>query len=166
MKLNHPGIYRVVGEKFELLANVIGEVPCMRITSALLINDLVQKGKFTVLTEESIEVQSVLSNPDKYIFLEYEYSSICSLPSQRKSIRGAKCPNITDKEFKVFVERYLEDAAIPGRGVTATKAFIMERTEWSLAQINVLIMKIINHTKRYGSQQFIRLSLYYMGKTL
>ena len=45
MKLNHPGIYRVIGEQFELLANIVGEVPCLRITSALLINDLVQKGK-------------------------------------------------------------------------------------------------------------------------
>lgn len=43
MKLNHPGIYRVIGEQFELLANIVGEVPCLRITSALLINDLVQK---------------------------------------------------------------------------------------------------------------------------
>lgn len=150
MKLNHPGIYRIVGEKFELLANVIGEAPCMRITSALLMNDLIQKGKFTILTEESIEIQSVLSNPDMYIFLEYEYSSICELPSHRQSIRGTKCPDITEKALKSFTERYLEDAAIPGRGITATKAFIMERTDWSLAQINVLLMKIINTVKRNG----------------
>lgn len=25
MRLNHPGIYRIVGEKFELLANIVGE---------------------------------------------------------------------------------------------------------------------------------------------
>lgn len=68
MRLNHPGIYRIVGESFELLANITGEVPCMRITSALLVNDLVQKGEFTVLPEESIEIQSVLANPDKFVF--------------------------------------------------------------------------------------------------
>lgn len=61
MRLNHPGIYRIVGENFELLANIIGEVPCMRITSALLVNDLVQKGEFTILPEDSIEIQSVLA---------------------------------------------------------------------------------------------------------
>lgn len=43
MKLNHPGIYRIIGENYELLANIVGEVPCLRITSALLMNDLVQK---------------------------------------------------------------------------------------------------------------------------
>ena len=36
MKLNHPGIYRIIGENDELLANIVGEVPCLRITSALL----------------------------------------------------------------------------------------------------------------------------------
>ena len=55
MKLNKPGIYRIIGESFELLANVIGEVPCLRIVSALNVNDLVQKGKYTILPEDSIE---------------------------------------------------------------------------------------------------------------
>lgn len=153
MRLNHPGIYRIIGEKYELLANVIGEVPCMRITSALLMNDLIQKGKFTILTEESIEIQSVLCNPDKYIFLEYDYSNICELPSQRQGIKGVKCPDITDKLFKQFVEKYRENVTIPGRGITATKAYIMEKTDWSLAQINVLTMKIINYVKRETSYQ-------------
>lgn len=153
MKLNHPGVYRIVGEHYELLANIVGEVPCMRITSALLMNDLVRKGKFTILTEESIEIQSVLANPDNYIFLEYEYSSICQMPSYRQSIKGVRCPDITNKELKAFTERYLEDAAIPGRGITATKAFIMERTDWSLAQINVLMMKIINYAKKNGNSR-------------
>ncbi len=92
MRLNHPGIYRIVGENFELLANIIGEVPCMRITSALLVNDLVQKGEFTILPEDSIEIQSVLANPETIVFLEYEYSEICSLPSYRQSIHGTKMP--------------------------------------------------------------------------
>ena len=30
MKLNHPGIYRIIGENYELLANIVGEVPCLR----------------------------------------------------------------------------------------------------------------------------------------
>lgn len=25
MKLNHPGIYRIIGEQFELLANIVGK---------------------------------------------------------------------------------------------------------------------------------------------
>ena len=36
MKLNHPGIYRIIGEDFELLANVIGEAPMLRIPNALV----------------------------------------------------------------------------------------------------------------------------------
>ena len=62
MKLNHPGIYRIIGENYELLANIVGEVPCLRITSALLMNDLVQRGKFTILSEDSIEIQNVCNN--------------------------------------------------------------------------------------------------------
>ena len=147
MKLNKPGIYRIIGESFELLANVIGEVPCMRITSALLMNDLIQKGKFTILDEESIEIQTVLANPDAFIFFEYDYSNICSLPSYRQSIHGTKIPSISEDIIKSFVERYKEDASIPGRGIAATKAYIMSRTDWSLAQINVLLMKISKMVK-------------------
>lgn len=151
MKLNHPGIYRIVGEHFELLANITGEIPCLRITSALLMNDLIQKGKFTVLSEDSIEIQSVCQDPSAFIFLEYEYSEICSLPPYRKSIRGAKMPDITNEELKAFTNRYLADIEIPGRGIEATKAYIMSVTNWSLAQINVLLLRIVNNI-RYGRQ--------------
>lgn len=153
MRLNHPGIYRIVGDKFELLANVIGEVPCMRITSALLINELVQKGEFKILPEDSIEIQTVLANPDKFVFLEYEYSRICSLPSYRKSIRGTKMPDITEQQLETFTNRYIEDTSIYGRGVSATKAYILETTDWSLAQINVVLMKIAKIVK-HGNLQF------------
>lgn len=142
MRLNHPGIYRIIGDQFELLANVVGEAPCLRITSALLINDLVQKGEFTVLPEDSVEIQSVLANPDKFVFLEYEYSEICELPSYRKSIRGVKMPNITNEEMEAFTNRYIQDKQIYGRGIAATKAYMLERTGWSLAQISVVLMKI------------------------
>lgn len=150
MKLNHPGIYRIVGESFELLANIIGEVPCMRITSALLMNDLIQKGQFTVLTEDSLEIQSVLANPDKFVFLEYEYSEICSLPSYRKTIHGTKMPNITDEQLSAFTNRYIEDMQISGRGIAATKAYMLETTGWSLAQINIVLMKIAKKIKYHG----------------
>lgn len=151
MRLNHPGVYRIVGDNFELLANVIGEVPCMRITSALLINDLVQKGVFTVLDEESIEIQTVLANPDKFVFLEYEYSEICQLPSYRKSIHGTKMPNITDEQLEAFTFRYMQDTSIYGRGIAATKAYMLEKTGWSLAQINVVLLKIAKIIKNHGS---------------
>ena len=71
MKLNHPGIYRIIGEDFELLANVVGEAPMLRIPNALVMNDLIQKGLFHVVTEESYEIQAVLTEPDKFIFFEY-----------------------------------------------------------------------------------------------
>lgn len=164
MRLNHPGIYRIIGENFELLANIIGEVPCMRITSALLVNDLVQKGEFTILPEESIEIQSVLANPDKFVFLEYEYSEICSLPSYRQSIHGTKMPNITDEQLKTFTNKYLEDIGIYGRGVAATKAYILETTGWSLAQINVVLMKIAKRVKQqYVNLQFDKPYIYHLG---
>ncbi len=152
MRLNHPGIYKIVGEKFELLANIVGEAPCFRITGALIINDLVQFGKFVVLNEESIEVQLVLANPDKYVFIEYEYSDICSLPPYRQSINGTKMPTITDEQYDLFTKRYLMDSGTYGRGITATKAYILEKTGWSLAQINVVLMHIIKRLK-YGITQ-------------
>lgn len=147
MKLNHPGIYKIIGENFELLANVIGEVPCLRITSALLVNDLVQKGQFTVLTEESIEIQTVLANPDKFVFFEYEYSQVANYPSYRMSIRGVKTPDITDNQFEEFTNRYLEDMTVTKRGVASTKAYIVEQTGWSLAQAHMVVLKIINYLK-------------------
>lgn len=148
MRLNHPGIYRIVGEEYELLANITGEVPCLKINSALLMNSLVRKGKFEVLTEDSLEVQKVLTFPDAFIFIEYEYSEVCKLPEHRKSIRGSKMPKIDDKEFNSFVDRYIEDTQITGRGVAATKSYIMYKTGWSLAQINVLILKIAKKVKQ------------------
>ena len=163
MRLNHPGIYRIVGENFELLANIIGEVPCMRITSALLVNDLVQKGEFTIVNEESIEIQSILANPDKFVFFEYEYSEICSLPPYRTTIRGTKMPNITEQQLEAFTNRYLEDMQISGRGIAATKAYMLETTGWSLAQINVVLMKIAKRLKYHGSIQFNKSHIYHLG---
>lgn len=150
MRLNHPGIYRIVGEQYELLANIVGEAPCLRISSALLVNELVQKGTFKILPEESIEIQSIYANPDRFIFLEYEYSEICTLPPYRKSIRGTKMPVITDEQMKAFTQRYLEDTQINGRGIGATKAYIMEKTDWSLAQINIVVLQITKQLQRAG----------------
>ena len=67
----------------------------------------------------------------------------------RQSIRGTKMPNISNEQLKAFTNRYLEDIKIPGRGIEATKAYILSVTDFNLAQINVLMLKIINST-RYG----------------
>ena len=144
MKLNHPGVYRIIGEHFELLATVVGEVPCLRIASALSINDLVQKSKFTALEEESPEIQAVYANPDKFVFLEYNYSDAAKLPPYRVSIRGIKCPDISENQFKEFVERYKIDKSLPGRGIAATKYYIVEKTGWTLSQAHAVILKIVN----------------------
>jgi hypothetical protein len=141
MRLNHPGIYRIVGEKFELLANIEGEAPLLNINEALLVNDLVIDGKFTILNSESLEIQQVINNPDQFIFIEYEYSDIAKLPLYRKTIRGTKVPNITNNEMKEFEEKYIHDMKTR-RDTTRTRAYIMERTNLSLSQINVLIMQM------------------------
>lgn len=141
MRLNHPGIYRIVGEKFELLANIEGEAPLLNISEALLVNDLVIDGKFTILNNESLEIQQVINNPDQFIFIEYEYSDIAKLPLYRKTIRGTKVPNITNNEMKEFEEKYIHDMKTR-RDTTRTRAYIMERTNLSLSQINVLIMQM------------------------
>lgn len=141
MKLNKPGVYRIIGPNFELLANVIGEVPCLEITSAISINALVQFGEFIILDKKSIEVQEVLTNPDKFEFLEYEYSEIASLPPYRQSIRGEKIPNLSNDLFNDFVKRFRMDRGL-NREPSATKAYIMEKTGWSSSQANILYMKI------------------------
>lgn len=142
MKLNKPGIYRIVGEKFELLANVIGEVPVLRIVNALDLNSLAQKGEFKVLPEESLQIQQVLQDPSKFIFIRIEFSDAVKLPPYRCSIRGTKIPNLSNEEYEDFKGRYIQDTRIIGRGASATKAYIMEKTDWSLSQIHMLIMKI------------------------
>lgn len=152
MRLYKPGIYRIIGEKFELLANVIGEAPCLRITSALVINDLVQYGVFRIVEEQSLEIQEILTNPDKFIFMEYEYSDICTLPPYRKTIRGTKKPVLTDEQLKDFTRRYKEDMFINKRGINSTKCYIMETTGWSIAQINVLLLSIARKIKNNGSE--------------
>lgn len=146
MRLNHPGIYRIVGEKFELLANIEGEAPLLNISEALLVNDLVIDGKFTILNSESLEIQQVVNNPDQFIFIEYEYSDIAKLPLYRKTIRGTKIPNITNNEMKEFEEKYVHDMKTR-RDTTRTRAYIMERTNLSLSQINVLIMQMARKFK-------------------
>lgn len=146
MRLNHPGIYRIVGEKFELLANIEGEAPLLNISEALLVNDLVIDGKFTILNSESLEIQQVVNNPDQFIFIEYEYSDIAKLPLYRKTIRGTKVPNITNNEMKEFEEKYIHDMKTR-RDTTRTRAYIMERTNLSLSQINVLIMQMARKFK-------------------
>lgn len=148
MKLNHPGVYRIIGENIEVLADIRGEVPCLSINIAILMNDFVQKGKLTVLDNDSIEIQEILGNPDKFVFIEFDYSEICKLPPHRKSIRGEKMPDITNEQFEEFVQRYIEDTQITKRGVSSTKAYIMHKMDWSVAQAHLIIMQIGKHLSR------------------
>ena len=50
--------------------------------------------------------------------------------------------HISNEEYEDFKARYIQDTRIIGRGASATKAYIMEKTDWSLSQIHMLIMKI------------------------
>lgn len=156
MRLNKCGIYRIVGESFEILANVIGEPPTLRITGALDLNTLVEKGEFKVLSEESLQIQQIYADPSKFLFLPQEFSEVCNTPPYRQSIRGVKVPEVKDKEYEDFKARYIQDTQIIGRGVTATKAYIMEKTDWSLAQINVLILKLASEVAREQKAESMR----------
>ena len=73
---------------------------------------------------------------------------MCKLPSYKKSVRGSKKPDITDDQLKDFTNRYLEDISIAGRGINATKLYIIENTGWSLAQAHIVVMQIAKQCKR------------------
>ena len=55
-------------------------------------------------------------------------------------------PNITNNEMKEFEEKYVHDMKTR-RDTTRTRAYIMERTNLSLSQINVLIMQMARKFK-------------------
>lgn len=151
LTVNKPGLYRIIGDTFELLCDIKGEAPYLVIGKTILVNDLVNKGIITELSHDSLEIQRVLANPDKFIFIEFEYSEIAKLPPYRKSIRGEKMPAIDDSTFAEFVERYKQDTIVTKRGVTATKAYIMEKTGWTVSQANVVILQISKYISRnYG----------------
>ena len=112
MRLNKCGIYRIIGESFEILANVIGESPTLRITGALDLNTLVEKGEFKVLSEESLQIQQIYADPSKFLFLQQEFSEVCNTPPYRQSIRGVKVPEVKDKEYEDFKARYIQDYGV------------------------------------------------------
>lgn len=155
MRLNHPGVYRIIGKDFELLANIEGEAPLFKITSAILINDLVNYGRINELQPDSLQIRQILEDPDSFVFLEYEYSEVATLPNHRKSIRGNKMPKITDFEMKDFIQRYIYDFK-NNRPLSYTKAYIMERTNFTLPQINLLIMGISKEARKIISTQLMR----------
>ena len=59
-------------------------------------------------------------------------------------------PDITEKLYTEFTDRYLQDISIPGRGAMSTKMYIMQKTDWSPAQAHICVMKIVNDLRRYG----------------
>lgn len=155
MKLNGPGVYQIVGSNIELLAIVVGEAPHLRITSAIIMNDVYQKAKFREIKEESLEIQSIYTHPEMYVFYPYESSEVCQLPIELRSMRGAKMPSISNTMYREFKSRYRVDTSIPGRGAMSTKVYIMSTTGWSAAQAQLVICKIAKEIKKedYGNLQ-------------
>lgn len=148
MKLNKPGVFQIVGEKIELLAIVVGEAPHLRVTSAIVMNEAFTTGKFTILKEESYEIQDIYLHPDAYVSYEYEASENCKLPVERRSMKGAKMPDIDDNLYKEFINRYLLDISVPGRGTMSTKIYIMDRTSWTATQAQLVLCKIAKAVKQ------------------
>ena len=150
LTLNHAGVYRIIGSKYEILANVIGESPCFRIKNAIDMNAMVKNAEIIVLHEESQIIQEIYSRPTDFLFIEWEYSDVSKLPPNRMSIRGIRVPEheITEKMFKEFTERYKLDVSLPGRGPTATKMYIVERTGWTLGQAHMVVMQIAKKLKK------------------
>lgn len=146
--LNKPGIYRVIGEQFELLIKVIGTPPTLRIISGIRMNDFVTTGKVVELKEDSVEIQEVMLNPSKFVFAEADISTTAEKKAPSMSLKGVKSPYINDEQFKLFVSHYINNVNIPGRGKNATLAFIMEETGWTVAQANCVILQIIRYVKK------------------
>ena len=59
-------------------------------------------------------------------------------------------PDITDEQFEDFTQRYIEDARTPGKGIWATKMYIVSKTEWSIPQAHVIVLQIINKLRKHG----------------
>lgn len=154
MILTEPGVYQIVGSNIELLAIVVGESPHLRITSAIIMNDAYQKAKFKEVKEESFEIQNIYANPDQYVYYPYEGSSVCQLPVELRSTRGAKLPSINDALYHTFKERYKIDTSIPGRGTMHTKVYIMGVTGWTAAQAQLVICKIAKEIKKETNEYY------------
>lgn len=146
MKLIHAGIYRAIGKTKELLINVVGEYPCLRIINAIDINAFITKLKVVELNEESLEIQNIYHDPESYLFLEWEYSDVSKLPDFRQS-QSFKVPKVSTDLMKEFEQRYINDIKIPGLGIGATKFYIAEKMGWTLSQAHMLVMQIAKKYK-------------------
>lgn len=153
MRLNGPGVYQIVGSKIELLAVVVGEVPHLRIPSAIIMNNVYQNAEFKRVTEDSYEIQCVYNHPDEYVAFPYNGSEVCQLPIERRSMRGVKMPLIESSMYEEFKRRYMSDCSLPGRDAMNTKIYIMDRTGWSAAQAQLVICKIAKEVKRIQNER-------------
>jgi len=70
LNLRKEGLYIANGDKLSILVRVVGKAPMLSILSGVLLNEMYATGKVVTLNEESPEIQDILENPDKYLFLE------------------------------------------------------------------------------------------------
>lgn len=150
--LNSAGTYRVIGEDLELLIYVVGMAPTLRIVSGIRLNDFVTNGKVIQLKEESVEIQRILLNPEKFCFIKTEFSTSANNKAKSGGLKGVKLPYYTEGQFEEFVDHYIANKDIPGRGKNSTVAFIMEETGWTVAQSNCVILQIIKYLKHHEAR--------------
>lgn len=67
-------------------------------------------------------------------------------------MKGIKMPYYTEGQFKDFIDHYTANINIPGRGRNSTINFIMEETDWTIAQSNCVILQIERYLKRHATE--------------
>lgn len=141
LTLKKKGIYRVIGKKYELLINVIGEEPCLRIISAINITETVKKGTFVQIEEESEEIQEIYANPKSFVFFDYEEEvDLCFI--KKETPIGVKTPELNENTFDELYQVYRMEIVITGRKENAVKAYIRNKYHFTDPQINRIVKKL------------------------
>ena len=144
--LTTPGLYHVLGKKFEAIILVTGTAPTLRIVSGINLTATMLRGKFVPIEESSIEIQAMIATPGDFVFTkkqiveDYLYESV-------ESAKGTTLPKLTETEFKHLCERYVIERKIEGRGANAVKFYVMERFGFNEPQAQLVILKIANYLR-------------------
>ena len=145
--LTTPGLYHVLGKKFEAIILVTGAAPTLRVVSGVNLTATMLRGKFVPIEESSIEIQAIIATPNDFVFTkkqiveDYLYESA-------ESAKGVSLPKLTDVEFKSLCDRYTIERNIEGRGANAVKFYIMERFGYNEPQAQLIILKIAKALKK------------------
>lgn len=148
MFIKAEGAYIALSDHSMLLFRAVGSYPFFKIQKAIVLDDFASKGELTVVPENSVEVQTLMSHPELFVFVQ-----VSSIAEGLRSVDRDTAATTVGFDIEMYTKYkdrlILADQANSGITVNTVIGEIVYDYNISIPQARLVIQQLRKKINRY-----------------